>query len=201
MILILDYGIGNLGSIHNMLKKIGVDSIVSSNHDDIKHSSKIILPGVGAFDLAMTELMRQNLLDPLNEAVFIKKKLILGICLGAQILGLASEEGELPGLGWIDMQIKRFTNKSLRVPHMGWNAVTPTKDSILFKKSSAEEMKFYFVHSYFMECKNKENIIAETMYGENFTCAVQKDNILGVQFHPEKSHKYGFQLLSNFANA
>lgn len=201
MIIVIDYGVGNTGSIISMLNKIGVDAIESYDPNIIQKGKKLILPGVGSFDKAMAELKNRDLIKVLHEEVILKKKEVLGICLGAQILGTASEEGSLPGLGWIDMKVKKFHLPSLRVPHMGWNYVKASRPSTLFDYPSVDETKFYFVHSYYMECASPENVIAQTFYGQDFVSAVNKENIYGVQFHPEKSHTYGFNLLKNFANA
>jgi glutamine amidotransferase len=201
MIVIVDYGVGNIGSIVSMLNKIGAPTTVSCDNTVIEKASKLILPGVGAFDKAMHELTQRQLIPTLNQAVLHDKKPILGICLGAQLLGKTSEEGQLPGLGWLDMDVKKLQTKGLRVPHMGWNTVTPTKDSILFKKSTPDEIRFYFVHSYYMHCQNNNDILATCYYGQEFTCAVNKDNVFGVQFHPEKSHRFGFNLLKSFCDA
>lgn len=201
MIVIIDYGVGNIGSISSMLNKIGAKSMVSCKDSDIQNASKIILPGIGAFDKAMSELNNRDLISSLRKAVIENNKPVLGICLGAQILGNSSEEGELPGLGWINMEVKRFSNPSLRIPHMGWNFVKPTRNSLLFDLESSHESRFYFVHSYYMSCKSNKDIIALSYYGDDFACAVNKNNIFGVQFHPEKSHKFGFNLLQKFAHA
>lgn len=201
MIVIIDYGVGNIGSIVSMLNKIGVEVTVSADPTAFRDASKIILPGIGSFDKAMNELQTRNLIAPLQNAVLEQKKPLLGICLGAQILGLSSEEGTKRGLGWIDMTVKRFPNLAVRVPHMGWNTVKVTKQSLLFEQQNISEERFYFTHSFYMSCRFEENVIAQTYYGENFASAVNRDNIYGVQFHPEKSHRFGFNLLSKFANA
>lgn len=201
MILVVDYGVGNIGSIISMLNKIGVEMLVGCSVADIQRADKLILPGVGAFDRAMAELHKRNIVQVLTDAAFVNKKPVLGICLGAQILGNSSEEGQIPGLGWIDMEIKKFSKPGLRVPHMGWNFVKPVRDSILFDPVLTEEQRFYFVHSYYMSCKNQEDIVAVANYGEKFACIVNRKNIYGVQFHPEKSHKFGFNLLKRFVYA
>ncbi|MBS2034805.1 imidazole glycerol phosphate synthase subunit HisH [bacterium] len=198
MILIVDYGVGNIGSISSMLSKIGAEATVGCSTEAISNADKLILPGVGHYDKAVTELRSRELLGPLSEAALQQKKPILGICLGAQLLGSTSEEGELPGLGWLDMEVKRFTNPSVRVPHMGWNIVVP-KQNYLF--GDEPEQRFYFVHSYYMACKDPQDILATSHYGDDFTCAVHRENIFGVQFHPEKSHRFGLKLLEKFANA
>lgn len=201
MIVVIDYGVGNYGSVISMLNKIGISAQASSRPEDIRSARKLILPGVGAFDKAMSELEKRNLIDLLNHEVMNLKKPILGICLGSQIIGKSSEEGRLSGLGWIDMKIKKFSLPNMRIPHMGWNYVTPTRSSPLLKPAKDEKSKFYFIHSYYMDCANKDDILATTSYGKEFTCVVNKDHIYGVQFHPEKSHRYGFELLKGFVHA
>ncbi|MEW6608430.1 MAG: imidazole glycerol phosphate synthase subunit HisH [bacterium] len=199
MIVIIDYSMGNSGSILNMLKKIGANAISSSKMPDIEKADKLILPGVGAFDNGMTNLNKSGLIPILNEIIFNKKIPILGICLGMQLLAKRSEEGTLSGLGWLDAEVVRFkfdTSCNLKIPHMGWDTVELVKENCMFK--GLEQSRFYFVHSYHVVCHNRLDILAETCYGYNFVSAVQKDNIIGVQFHPEKSHKFGMTLLRNF---
>lgn len=203
MILIIDYGIGNTGSILNMLKKIGADAKVSNDKTEIQNAEKLILAGVGAYDHGISQLHDHELIQVLNEQVLEKEKPILGICLGFQLFTDKSDEGIKHGLGWIKGNTKRFNISDMpsliRVPHMGWNNIKlMIKDSPLFRDSNSEEQKYYFVHSYYVECKDNENILCRTEYGIEFTSAIQKGNIYGVQFHPEKSHKYGMQLLKNF---
>lgn len=199
MITIINYGMGNLGSIQNMLKKIGVESTITSEKETIAKATKIILPGVGAFDKAMENIENLNLIEILNKKAKIEKIPILGICLGMQLLANSSDEGQKKGLGWIEGHVRKFElGNNYRVPHMGWNLVDAKKKHILFE-NMYEEPRFYFVHSYYFECFNKENIIATTDYGIIFASVVAKDNIMGVQFHPEKSHKFGMKLLENFS--
>lgn len=201
MIVIIDYNMGNLGSIFNMLKKIGVSTKVSSNIDVIQAASNLILPGVGAFDNGMSNLKETGLIPVLNEKVLIRKTPILGICLGMQLLTRSSEEGRLPGLGWIDGCTTRFRfgseQSGLKIPHMGWNTVTFKKNSI-FSQGFEGDPRFYFVHSYHVTCNREEDVAGKTFYGYEFHSAIQKDNIYGVQFHPEKSHHFGMNLLRNF---
>lgn len=202
MVVIVDYGTGNIRSIANMLKKIGVVCQISSKKEDIKDAARLILPGVGAFDNAMKNIKALDLIGILNEKVLNEKIPILGICLGMQIMTLSSDEGNLQGLSWLNAKTTHFKtidqSRNLRIPHMGWNNIYPKSYNFLFSNMEKEEMRFYFVHSYFVECKNREDIISTSKYGIEFTSAFRKDNIFGVQFHPEKSHKFGMQVLKNF---
>jgi glutamine amidotransferase len=203
MITIIDYGAGNIKSIKNMLKKIGVRSQISSNKEIIENAEKLILPGVGHFDYGMKNLEASGLINTLNQKVLIDKVPLLGICLGAQLLGNRSDEGERKGLGWIDMDILKFLPEELpvelKIPHMGWNYTEKTKESKLL--IGVEQFsRYYFVHIYYMKAHNTEDILLKTNYGIDFVSAVEKGNIYGVQFHPEKSHRYGMELLRNFAN-
>ena len=200
MIQIIDYGLGNTGSIFNMLKKIGVESEIVDNPIKLNDGSKYILPGVGSFDNGMKLLKNNNWIEKLNELIILKKNPILGICLGMQLMTKSSEEGIIPGLSWIDADVKKFSFKdnNLKIPHMGWNNVNPIKNNKLFYKLN-NQSRFYHVHSYYVLLNDSSNEIALTNYSKEFTSSFQKDNIFGVQFHPEKSHKYGMQLLSNFS--
>lgn len=201
-IVVIDYKLGNIHSIINMLKRIGVDAKYSNVADEIHHADKLILPGVGAFDHAMQALEEIGLIDVLNEAVIKNKKPILGICLGMQLLLEGSEEGRLKGLGWIKGYCRRFKfpaiEKSLKVPHMGWNVVKSLHPNPLLPVDITDETRFYFVHSYHAICENKADILGTTHYGFDFSALIGRDHIFGAQFHPEKSHKYGMQLLKNF---
>ncbi len=201
MITVIDYGLGNLGSMLNMLKKIGADAVISSNIDRIQKSEKLILPGVGSFDIGMEKLADKRLISILEQQVFEEKKSILGVCLGMQLLCKCSEEGSNAGLGWIDAEVLRsnFSGKKepLKVPHMGWNQVNVTHSAPLLT-GLEHDNRFYFVHSYYVSCANASNILATTSYGLKFASAVISDNIMGVQFYPEKSHKFGMTLLKNF---
>lgn len=201
MIVIIDYGMGNLGSIANMLKKIGAHAIISSDIAVIAEADKLILPGVGAFNNGMRNINDAGILSVLTDRVIKNKTPILGICLGMQLLTARSEEGVLPGLGWIDAETVKFNfnNKhlNLKIPHMGWNTIMVCKENSLFK-GLGHEPRFYFIHSYHVVCKKEDDIIAKTFFGYEFVSAFAKDNIAGVQFHPEKSHKFGMKLLQNF---
>lgn len=201
MNIIVDYGMGNHGSIINMLKKIGYQAQISSDPQIIRNAQKLILPGVGSFDNGMENIRERGLISVLNECVLEKKIPVLGICLGMQLITKNSEEGVLQGLNWIDAKTIRFNfeeDKKLKVPHMGWNTINIKNDSIIFKNMENQENKFYFVHSYHVVCKNDEDVIATSNYSINFTAAIQHKNIYATQFHPEKSHKFGMQVLRNF---
>jgi glutamine amidotransferase len=199
MIVIIDYGMGNLGSVQNMLRKIGADVLITNDHNKITMAEKLILPGVGSFDNGMRNLIESGLRDLLEEIVLQKKKPLLGICLGMQLLTKSSEEGMLSGLGWIDAVTKRFLfeDSQIKIPHMGWNTVDIVNDQGLFSNIYPEP-RFYFVHSYCISCFNSSDILTTTFYGYNFVSSFQSGNIMGVQFHPEKSHKFGMKLLKNF---
>ena len=202
MITIVDYGMGNLGSILNMLKRIGTECCISSSAREILEADKLILPGVGHFDSAMRNLESLDLIGPLNEAVMEHGKPVLGICLGQQLLTRGSEEGNLKGLGWIDAEARRFVapeGKRLQVPHMGWNVVDVVNPSPLFDDTFPDS-RFYFVHSFRVLCDRNENVMTTTDYAGTFHSGIIRDNIMGVQFHPEKSHQYGYRLLTNFAH-
>jgi imidazole glycerol-phosphate synthase subunit HisH len=202
MIVIIDYGMGNLGSILNMLKKIGAPAKVSAEVQEIQAADKLILPGVGAFDAGMARLEELNLVNVLNDKVFNHKTPTLGVCLGMQLLTRRSAEGARPGLGWIDGETIRFrftdpAQSKLKIPHMGWNTVKVQREGALFKGLN-DEARFYFVHSYHVVCHNPADILTTTDYGYDFVSAVQREHIMGAQFHPEKSHKFGLKLLKNF---
>ncbi len=202
MIAIIDNSAGNLGAVRNMLSKNGIASTITDDLEIIEKASKLILPGVGAFDQGMKNLEKSGLLPVLNRRVLEHKVPILGICLGMQLFCRASEEGELPGLGWIDAEVVRFSfpekeGKQPKIPHMGWNTINFKSHSRLFE--SYEELpRFYFVHSYHVICDSENTSVATAFHGYEVTVSVEKDNIFGVQFHPEKSHKYGIQLFRNF---
>lgn len=197
MIVIVDYKMGNLGSIKNMLKKIGVPSLISADPKEIANASKIILPGVGSFDRAMENINKLNLKKVLDEAVLINKTPILGICLGMQIMTNGSQEGNQAGLSWIDGECIKFKSQDLRIPHMGWNYIK-IENEIHMSLELNNRSKFYFVHSYYVHLNDKRNLLFSTDYGIEFCSAFHYKNIYGVQFHPEKSHKFGMQFLTNF---
>ena len=202
MVVIVNFGVGNVGSIANMLNRIGVEAAVSSASDSIARADRLILPGVGAFDPAMERLLASGLVEVLHHRVFEDRIPLLGICLGMQLLTERSEEGRLPGLGWIPAETVRFrlpegvTN--VRIPHMGWNTVTPRRGALLFD-SAPPDARFYFAHSYHVRCRDEQHVMATTRHGVEFHSAVRRDNILGTQFHPEKSHRFGMDLLRAFA--
>jgi imidazole glycerol-phosphate synthase subunit HisH len=200
MITIINYGMGNLGSVLNMFKRIGVQSKISTDIKEIEQAEKLLLPGVGAFDAAMELINNSGLLPVLNYKATEEKTPVLGICLGMQLLTNGSDEGTLSGLKWVDAFTKKFefADNSMKVPHMGWNFIQPTNKSPLMHELN-KDSKFYFVHSYYVECKDEKDVLAATQYGSSFHSIIQHDNIYGAQFHPEKSHKYGMQLLANFS--
>lgn len=200
-LVIIDYGVGNPASVRNMFRKIGVDSIISSNPQNLSDATKLVLPGVGSFDHGVEQLQNLGLVSLLTELVVTRKVPILGICLGMQLMTLGSEEGDMPGMGWVNAKTIKFNfseSRFCRVPHMGWNSVEACKESCLLPPGAGQE-RFYFVHSYHVVCENSTDILAITKYGEEFTSAFQVGNIVGVQFHPEKSHRFGYAFLKNFA--
>lgn len=198
MIVILDYGVGNLSSVRNMLLKAGANVRISKDTDEILAADKLLLPGVGHFDHGMMMLERSGLREPLDRFAQDFKRPILGICLGAQILGKGSEEGNRAGLGWLDMTCVRLEDMpSIRIPHMGWNKIERRKESALLNNLQ-EDSRFYFVHSYKMKCFDDTDILATTFHGSAFTCAVQRGNIFGTQFHPEKSLRHGLAVMKAF---
>lgn len=207
MIAIIDYGLGNVRALANVYDKLNIPAAIVKQASDLEKAAKLILPGVGAFDEAMERLQKSGMRSLLEEMVLQRCMPVLGICVGMQMLALSSQEGKLPGLGWIDGEIKKFIPSSssssssmnlVRIPHMGWNDVKPLKTNGLLK-GIGSDARFYFLHSYYFQCHKNEDVIAVTDYGTEFACAVNSGNIFGVQFHPEKSHQWGVQLLKNFA--
>ena len=200
MIAILDYGLGNLGSISNMLKVIGEKSKITNDIEIIRKADGLILPGVGAFDAGMSKLNESGLTEVIKEEAENGKH-ILGICLGMQLLGNRSEEGTLPGLCLIPFECKKFNfeDKSLKIPHMGWDVVDIKKQHPLLEGLTGQQ-RYYFVHSYYAVCENPDSVLMTCDYGIEFACSVIQENVFGVQFHPEKSHDFGLALLTNFVN-
>ncbi|MDC0954959.1 imidazole glycerol phosphate synthase subunit HisH [Alphaproteobacteria bacterium] len=201
MIAIIDYGVGNMASIKNMFKKIGAEAIITKKHNDIERAEKLVLPGVGAFDVAMEKLQDSNVIDVLKHAVLQDKIPLLGICLGMHLLCKTSEEGALPGLGLVNARVKRFQLPSdYKVPHMGWNRVkVANQPNHILCHGLAKDARFYFVHSYFVEVHDASLALLNCNYGGEFIAAFAMDNIMACQFHPEKSHKFGMRLFKNFA--
>lgn len=198
-IAIIDYGMGNIGSVQNMLKKIGYTSYIAQDEAALEKATHLILPGVGAFDVAMTRLEEHHLVTPIRTQVLEKKKPILGICLGMQLLGKHSQEGIKEGLSLLDFSCIKFPNHTLKVPNMGWQEVTPVGHSLLTDELY-EEARYYFVHSYYVPFDSSYTVLSAT-YGLSYTAALNFENIYGTQFHPEKSHRYGMQILKNFLKA
>lgn len=198
-ICIINYGMGNIHSVYNALNSLGFQSFVTNNTEDLKKGDSFILPGVGAFSKAMSNLKNLNLIDEINKQILIKKKNILGICLGMQLLADFSEEGGINnGLSLIPGNVLDLSNKiKIRVPHIGWNAVKMNNNNNLFKNIESGQ-EFYFVHKYYYSCESKY-LLAETNYEINVTAAINFENIYGVQFHPERSHNSGLKLLENYS--
>ncbi|MEE1867159.1 imidazole glycerol phosphate synthase subunit HisH [Pseudomonas auratipiscis] len=199
MIVIIDYDIGNISAVANMLLRVGVRCKISRQAEDVEQAERIILPGNGSFDACMLNLRASGLIPILEHKVLEQGTPLLGICVGAQMLGHTSAEGNEAGLGWLDMEVRRFPDMpGLRVPHMGWNQVTPVGMENRLTQEMEADSRFYFVHSYFMEPKNQEDVLLKAHYGIDFAAGVSRDNIAGVQFHPEKSHRFGKKLLASF---
>ena len=202
MITIIDYGLGNIRAFVNVYERLNIKTKIAHSAEDIKGAKKIVLPGVGAFDYAMSQLNASGMRNELEQQVLVNKVPVVGICVGMQMLAKSSDEGKLSGLGWIDGAVKLFDESTIpyktRLPHMGWNSIKPENNCQLLSGFNPQS-RFYFLHSYYFVCNNEENIISTTEYGITYASAVNNDNIYGIQFHPEKSHSNGTQLLHNFA--
>jgi len=203
MITIINYGSGNIYAIGNIYERLSIPFKIAEHPEDVPGSEKIILPGVGAFDETISMLDKSGFRSVLDKEVLENRIPILGICVGMQILADKSEEGQLPGLGWVKGEVKKFDINLLtekpKIPHLGWNSIKVIKPNVLFD-SIDEEHGFYFLHSYYFECKSADDTMSTTFYGNNFASSVNHENIYGVQFHPEKSHHNGINFLKNFAN-
>lgn len=201
MIGLVDYGLGNIKAFANIYRRLGIEAFAVSSPLDLRHASKIILPGVGSFDWAMNCLQKSGMRDALDEEVLEAKKPVLGVCVGMQMMAGSSEEGIVSGLGWVDAKVVKFDvsllNEKTRLPHMGWNNVKPTAEDTLFR--GLDDPQYYFLHSYYLVPEHFEDILANSYYGFEFASAVRKKNVYGTQFHPEKSHTWGITLLKNFA--
>jgi imidazole glycerol-phosphate synthase subunit HisH len=201
MVTIVNYGLGNIQAVVNIYKRLNLPVAVADSTVELARAEKIILPGVGAFDWAMTKLHESGMRECLDDMVIVKKRPVLGICVGMQMMARRSDEGELPGLGWIDAEVKRFDettfDQKTHLPHMGWNDVQPRDTGCLFKGMPSP--RFYFLHSYYFAPGNPGDVLAITDYNGSFASAVRSGNVFGSQFHPEKSHQWGIQLLKNFA--
>ncbi len=199
---VIDYGMGNIGSICKMLRLVGAEPLVSSDPQQLQATDKLVLPGVGHFDRAMSNLHAAGLVDALQDLVQTRRMPILGICLGMQLMCASSEEGTQPGLGFLDARVRRFdfpADRRLKVPHMGWRELEVMRPSEL-TAGLEDTPRFYFVHSYFVDCANDTDVLARANYGHPFVAAFERGNVRGVQFHPEKSHKFGIRLFRNFVN-
>lgn len=202
MITLIDYGVGNINAFANVYKRLNIETKIAKTTADLESAEKLILPGVGSFDYAMNQLNNSGMRERLDELVLKDKVPVIGICVGMQMMANRSDEGQCEGLKWIDADVIKFDPATIKyvtkLPHMGWNDVTPTKPNNLFKELE-ENSLFYFLHSYYFKCNDMQDAIAVSEYGDSFTCAVNRDNVYGIQFHPEKSHHYGEILLNNFA--
>jgi glutamine amidotransferase len=200
VIAIVDYGMGNLGSVQNMLRKLGAESVRTSDPAEIANADRLVLAGIGGFDGAMERLANAGLIDVLNEQVIERRAPILGVCLGMQVMAKSSSEGSRPGLGWLDAEVIRFEfpdERRLPIPHMGWEVVAPTRPSPLFDPAGPEP-RFYFSHAFHLVCGDQADVAATTTYGYEFAAAIHRGNILGTQFHPEKSHVFGLEVYRRF---
>ena len=203
MIALIDYGSGNINAIANIYKRLNIEFEATKDPDRLKKAKKLILPGVGDFDETMELLNNLGIVNALNELVVEKKIPILGVCVGMQILGESSEEGKIKGFGWIKGNVRKIDESLLKtkphLPHMGWNTVNPVKKDPVFDNVNKNN-GFYFLHSYYFDCQNQEDILATSDYGKTFASAIRHENVYGFQFHPEKSHQNGVELFKNFAN-
>lgn len=200
MISILDYGAGNALSVIRMIERAGGKAEKISLPEEVERSEKLIIPGVGAFDHGMRQLCERGLVASLNRVVLEKKIPVMGICLGMQLMCRRSDEGSLQGLGWIDAEVVRFSEADMpgiRVPHMGWNQIRVVRENSILDEKDLQD-RFYFVHSFYVSCSDDRDPVAYTRYGNEFVSVFQKENIIGVQFHPEKSHRFGLELMRRF---
>ena len=201
MITVVDYHMGNIGSIANMIAKVGGRAERTADPEKLLRAEKLVLPGVGHFDRGMANLAELGLQPVLDELVKKRGVPILGICLGMQLMCRSSEEGERPGLGWVDAEVRRFdatAHAEMKIPHMGWNVTKPVRGAALFDATPPEPPRFYFVHSYYVDCTHEDDVLATSRHGAEFCSAFHRDNIWGVQFHPEKSHAFGMDLFRRF---
>jgi glutamine amidotransferase len=197
MIAIADYGIGNLGSIRNIIQHVGGEAEISRDAGFLREANALVIPGVGSFDACMRALRGSGLLPAIEQRALGARVPVLGVCVGMQMMAQGSEEGEEPGLGWFAARCRRFDDSAQKVPHMGWSAVSAREDSQLFA-AEGEDRRFYFVHSYHVLCEHEEDVEALAHYGAPFVASIARGNLYGVQFHPEKSHQHGMQLFRNF---
>jgi glutamine amidotransferase len=202
MIAIIDYGSGNVGAIANIYKQMKVPHLITGKLDELASAERFVLPGVGDFDTTMTYMRESGMLATLNQQILVRKKKVLGICVGMQILAQSSEEGELPGLGWIPARVRKINaatlNNKPKLPHMGWNSIRLADNCPLFDGVDPEK-GFYFLHSYYFDAESAADIVATVTYGSEITCGVTRGNVFGLQFHPEKSHGNGMAIFRNFA--